>query len=330
LLKAILAYTKTAKVTEKLQFCLNEIIQNKKTPFNMEVFINPNDRTSKTAKGFDRRLIFVEADPKNLMESAYQLEDVRWQFSSDSYQMVLIASTEFDYLDIAMQFGIGNILIEDQFDTPMLNAMILRLLGDDFFGFTPFFPQGFPIWDQTISIEGKIQYDHIAERYFRDFLTTLDSVNQCHFEIYINELLMNALSYGVYGITPEERDLGYASLPPEVFIPKGKEILVRIVQDHEKYGVSVMDNSGSLRSSRILQKIRRHTTFGAEVLPQGIEDRTGRGLFIISRQNRIVINILRKIKTEVILMHFFKDQTNKYQSLIINEKQPEPLNLQSL
>jgi len=83
-----------------------------------------------------------------------------------------------------------------------------------------------------------------------------------------------------------------------------------------------VDQKGTLRSSRILKKLQRHTSFDIGDLPTGLEDPTGRGLFILSRQTRLVVNVLLGLKTEVILMHFFDEKKNKYQSLIINEKLP--------
>jgi len=92
----------------------------------------------------------------------------------------------------------------------------------------------------------------------------------------------------------------------------------------EKYGISVRDKEGGLTLLRILQKLRRHTPLEGNPIPDGIEDLTGRGLFIISRQTRLVINILHGQQTEVILLSYFDEDRNKYKSLIINEKYPGP------
>ena len=107
-----------------------------------------------------------------------------------------------------------------------------------------------------------------------------------------------------------------------VEVPEDKAIEFKIVEDDEKWGLSVTDQSGSLTLNRVLEKIERHTAFDDKPVPEGIEDLSGRGLFILSRQNRLIINILNTVKTEIIVMRFKDSSLNRYQSFIINEKNP--------
>lgn len=86
--------------------------------------------------------------------------------------------------------------------------------------------------------------------------------------------------------------------------------------------ISMMDRSGSLTLERVLGKIHRHTPQAEKTIPKGITDLSGRGLFMISRQSRLIINILKSVRTEVIFLRYNGPTLNTYQSLIINEKNP--------
>ena len=204
----------------------------------------------------------------------------------------------------------------------MIWAITRKLLFEDFFGFKPFFPKGYTEFDKTYHFSGNFDLNEVVIDSFQDFLPRLDNESRLNFTTAISELTVNALSYGVYGITPEEREKDQAINPRFVEVPEDKAIQFQIVEDEEKWGLSVTDQTGSLTLTRVLNKIERHTTFYDRPIPAGIEDLSGRGLFLLSRQNRLIINILNKVKTEIILMRFKDPSLNKYQSFIINEKNP--------
>lgn len=320
--KTILILSHSQPAQEKLVEAYAHLILQNMLPFKVRVVINPHAELLDKLRNTTHCLVFIEKDPLNPEESVPQLNAIREKFGDCGHQFVLLANSRFDYLSLAMECDIGNILLEDQFDPQMIAALTKKLMGDDFFGFAPFFPNGYPIFDQKYEIKGEVKISRLEETFFQDFIDTLDKDQRSSFTTYINELAINALAYGVYGITEEERDQGGAALPPVIQVPDEEAIQVHIVRDSEKFGISIVDQKGTLRSSRILKKIQRHSVFDLDELPPGIEDPSGRGLFILSRQTRLVMNILLGLKTEVILMHFFDEKKNKYQSLIINEKFP--------
>jgi anti-sigma regulatory factor (Ser/Thr protein kinase) len=242
--------------------------------------------------------------------------------SNVNLQTVLLTDSTDDYLELALTYNIGNFLRNGHFDVTILTAILKRLLGSSFFGFSPFFPHGTPVFHNIYHLKGTVSVYTAARDIFATFLTQLPPQEQPLFETFLSELLTNALVYGTNQVSHEERDTQSFTLPPSVFtIPQEKEIMVTLVQDEEKYGISVIDRYGELSGKRILHKIRRHTPLDHQPLPPGLEDSGGRGFFILSSSNRMVVNILKGIMTEVILLHYFDAAKNHYQPLIINEKE---------
>lgn len=319
--RALVFHCRSRSIQEKLLGIYASLLTSHALPFPLHLQM---DVTASTIAGYasDRQcLFFVEAGSDDEVQAAREAID---RFSHLGHQMVLIAHSQLDYLELALRFHIGNILFEDRFDAPMIAALTRRLLGDEFFGFAPFFPSR-TVFDNCYTLAGHVHTHQLIDRTFADFMARLETLDNRHvlnFRTHAAELVMNALAYGVVGITPEQRDREAQFISSETWVPPGKEIQIRIMQDDEKYGLSVKDPAGSLTLARVLTKIRRHTTVPGEILPAGLGDLTGRGLFLISRQTRLIFNIYRGIATEAILLYYFEEGRNRYQSLIINEKVP--------
>jgi len=312
---AILIHCKSATIAEKLIGTYNQIQANPAFPYALQVILHPNPSQEESLAKNHQCLHFVEVE--DMEHSNIPTVGRRAQ----GQQIVLMASPASDYLDLAIRHQVGNILYTDSIVPSVLGALTQRLLGEDFFGFGPFFPDG-TSYEQHVLLRGQVNRAGLVERHFADALHTLPEEFRFAFHAQMNELVTNAIAYGVLGISSEQRDAHDFHFPTIIDIPPGQEIRVAIVKDKEKYGISVRDPGGSLTLLRVLQKLRRHTALPGEVIPQGIEDLTGRGLFIVSRQTRLVINILQGMQTEVILLAYFDQNSNRYKSLIINEKTP--------
>jgi len=250
-----------------------------------------------------------------------RIEAIDREYRSAGHQLVLLAQPSADYLDLAIRFQVGNILFVDSIVSTTVGALTHRLLGHDFFGFAPFFPNSWHS-EMKVVLSGKVSRCGLVERHFGEYLSRFEEPHRGRFLGQLNELLTNALAYGILGITPEQRDGNQFQVPLLIDIPEGMDVKISVVQDDEKYGISVMDPGGALTLLRVLQKIRRHTTLPGRDFPLGIEDLTGRGLFIVSRQTRLVLNVLRGQRTEAILLGYFDEERNRYKSMIINEKMP--------
>lgn len=298
-------------VNNRLRILLGQIIASETLPFELEILLH-FDQKSKPD------LVFFETNPQWIEANGHrELEEIlKWAKSN----IILIGSPKFDYLELAKRYGIGNIILSDHLNPNSVRAVLTRLLGTEFFGFKSFFIGGYELFYKEYIFNGHYPLASFPKGYFQEFVRTLSEEEKYYFYTHINELLINAFCFGVYGIQAEERDQKQVTVPSEIFIPKEKEIKVIIARDHEKYGISIMDSGGSLTLERVLEKIHRHTPQDGKIIPKGITDLNGRGLFMISRQSRLIVNILKNVRTEVIFLRYNDPMQNTYQSLIINEK----------
>jgi|GEM_PF-2211188 len=319
---ALLLHCHSAHIAKRIVGVYAGLLALEAFPFRFQIHVNPSPLLMEELTRTRRCLFYHEIGENSTAADFELMEMVNRVYRPHGHQLVLIAEPVADYLDLAIRFEVGNILFSDSIEASTVRALTHRLLGSDFFGFGPFFPEQWDGISQQHTFTGKVDRAGIVDRTFGLFLQSLHAPYRHLFHGQMSELLTNAFAYGVLEITPEERDANILHIPTIIEIPPDKEVRITLVQDKEKYGISVIDPGGSLTLLRILQKLRRHTPAKGEPLPIGIDDLTGRGLFIVSRQSRVVINILRGKCTEVILLGYFNENRNCYKSLIINEKYP--------
>lgn len=323
-LYALILRCRSSTVAERLVGVYAGLLTQASFPFRFQIHINPNDdqvdRLSQTLPC----LFFLQIAEGEDSDSRRWISRMYEEYRPLGHQLVLVTDQDIDYFDLAIRFEAGNILFHDSIDASTVGALTHRLLGKDFFGFAPFFPHGWDSREYHAILTGRLNLSGLVDRHFNQFQDAIPEHLQHRFHSQLNELLTNAISYGILGITAEQRDANIMHVPDIVDLPPGREIRISMVRDDEKYGISVRDPGGALTLLRIMQKLQRHTLLPGQELPSGIGDLTGRGLFIVSRQTRIVVNILHGIQTEVILLGYFDEEKNRYKSLIINEKSPEP------
>jgi len=311
--KTICILAPTPELEGKILQIFRNISISRQFPFPFKTITSLNNPK-------DIHLLFFEVALGKMDQSRERLEQI---LATASPNVVLLCPMGHNELELANQFGIGNILTPESMTESTVMAVSFKLLGNVFFGFEPFFPRGFTLFEKEFRISGKFHMRELPSKILHDFITTLNEEESEYFRIYISELISNAIFYSVFGISPQERDQDKGDLPSDINIPAEKEIRVKIVRDDEKYGISITDRSGSLTLQRVLKKIQRHTTAPGEPVPRGILDLTGRGFYILSNQTRLIINILKHAKTEIIILRYNDVSLNKYQTLIINEKERE-------
>jgi hypothetical protein len=172
--KTVLILCRSHQVQERLVDAYSQLILQDMLPFKIRVEINPHPGMLDKLLNTTHCLIFIETDPANPAESVLQLNTIRKTFRNSGHQFVLLADSRFDYLSQAMKFDIGNILLDGQFDLQVIAALTKRLMGDDFFGFSTFFLEGYPVFDKKYEIKGKVRISRIEETFFQDFIDTLD------------------------------------------------------------------------------------------------------------------------------------------------------------
>lgn len=239
-----------------------------------------------------------------------------------SLQIVLLADEGVDYFQIAQDFRIGNVIKKTRFDIAIVRALTIRLLTGNIFGFAPYFPEGFTVGPLYRTFSGKVSIEAVIDECFTTCKPHINPEELSSFRIFIHELLINTFSYAIGGITPEDRDSKLLRPPPEMFIPEKRGIKISLVADREKVGVSVMDSTGNLTMLRVLDKLRRQSRIGAEKMPPGIWDESGRGISMVYRYSRFIVNILKDVRTETIFLQYHERELNRFESIIITEVNP--------
>jgi hypothetical protein len=237
-------------------------------------------------------------------------------------QIALLAEDDVDYFRIAESFRIGNVLKKSRFDATILQALTVRLLTGNIFGFDPYFPRGYAVGPLHRTYSGRVQVEEVIKEAFEICRPHIHPDEDGNFRMFLHELLTNTFAYAIEGITPEDRDRKLLGPPPEAFILERRGIKVSLAADAEKVGFAVMDSTGSLSMLRVLQKLRRQSKIGDEKLPPGIWDESGRGMSLVYKYSRFIVNILSGVRTETIFLQYRQKEINRFESIIITEVQP--------
>ncbi|GBU22348.1 hypothetical protein R80B4_02256 [Fibrobacteres bacterium R8-0-B4] len=84
--------------------------------------------------------------------------------------------------------------------------------------------------------------------------------------------------------------------------------------DSDKYGVSVLDKRGALTRETVLSKMER------QIKGEGDMDDSGRGLHMCRLfADRLMVNIERGKRTEIIVFNYLNGKYSGYKPLYINE-----------
>lgn len=267
-----------------------------------------------------RALVLLEVGAAGWESESSLIETLRARNSR--IQVVLVAEDDVDYFRIAQAFHIGNVIKKGRFDPDILRALTVRLLTQNIFGFHPYFPNGFAVGPLHRAYSGKVYVDDAIREAFAFCRPHVPEEEEANIRMFLHELLTNTFAYAIEGITPEDRDSKLLGPPPEVFIPERRGIKVSLASDAEKVGISLMDSTGSLSMLRVLQKLRRQSKIAGEALPPGVWDESGRGMSLIYRYSRFIVNILSGVRTETIFLHYRRKELNRYESIIITEVHP--------
>lgn len=237
-------------------------------------------------------------------------------------QVALLAEDDVDYFRIAENFRIGNVLKKGRFDATILQALTIRLLTGNIFGFDPYFTDGYTVGPLHRTYAGQVAVEEVIKEAFEICRPYVNPEESGNFRMFLHELLTNTFAYAIEEISAEDRDTKLLGPRPEAFINERRAIKVSLAADAEKVGFAVMDSTGSLSMLRVLQKLRRQSKIGGEKLPPGIWDESGRGMSLVYRYSRFVVNILSGVRTETIFLQYRQKALNRFESIIITEVQP--------
>lgn len=289
-------------------------------PLAPQFRMSARETWSKVLSPGGKGLVFIEMRRGEVEKESALVRDIR--AFNPRLQVVLLVDADLDYFQVAQNCLVGNLLRKSHFDAAVLRALTVRLLSGDIFGFRPYFPRGYGTGPVIHLFEGRIEVLPAISECFEKFRPHLRKEEESMIRVLLHELLLNAFSYAVKGISPVERDEHHAPAPREVTVREGETLKVTLVDDGEKAGLSVQDCSGNLSMLRVLQKLRRQSRLAGEAVPPGILDETGRGISMVQRFSRFVVNILKGVRTETIFLHYRDADLNRFESVIITEITP--------
>jgi CheY-like chemotaxis protein len=239
------------------------------------------------------------------------LKTVREKYPATKRVLITAYNVE-DYLDLAIKHGVGNVLVKTvPPNTKELSVVISSLLRGDIYGLEKYFAPGTA--KQIFRVR---RGDGLEDEVHRITAGLPQAFRTDRLKLVLLEMLTNAIFYGIRKESAQNRqewEYSFELTPQEA-------ITVSVMQDEGKCALSVVDNGGRLKKADVLYWLYRQLTHGENEEPIGIYDTHGRG-FLIARKyvDRVVVNIERGKRTEVILMNYLEGAGISYKPLYINE-----------
>ena len=217
-----------------------------------------------------------------------------------------------DYLDLALNYDIGNIFVKSvPFNFSELDIILNNLLSNNIFGLERHFTRDTPINRFTVR-----RPDNLGEDARTVVATVDDTERGKKLELVVVELLTNAMFYGIRNEDPENRQ----NWNFDFELTEDTAIEVATAKDSEKYAISVKDRGGRLKKRDVLYWLHRQIAHDDNGMPLGLFDTHGRGLFIARRYiDRLIVNIDRDRQTELIVVNYLNQDYSGSKPIFINE-----------
>ena len=230
----------------------------------------------------------------------------------DVKRVLITAYNVEDYLDLALNYDIGNIFVKSvPFNFSELDIILNNLLEDNIFGLQRHFSNDTEIHRFLVR-----RPDNLAECAQEIVALVDDTERGKKLELVVVELLTNAMFYGVRRENPENRQ----TWDFDFELTEEEAIEVAVASDSEKYAISVKDRGGRLKKQDVLYWLHRQIAQDDNGMPLGLFDTHGRGLFIARRYiDRLVVNIDRDRQTEVMIVNYLNQDYTGSKPIFINE-----------
>jgi len=227
-------------------------------------------------------------------------------------RVLITAYNVEDYLDLAMNYDIGNIFVKSvPFNFSELDIILNNLLENNVFGLERHFAKNTDVRRFLVR-----RPDSLADDAQRIVALVDESERGKTLEMVVVELLTNAMFYGVRQENPENRQ----EWDFDFELPEEAAIEVAMARDSEKYAISVKDRGGRLKKNDVLYWLHRQIAQDDKGLPLGLYDTHGRGLFIARRYiDRLIVNIDKDKRTELIVINYLNQDYTGSKPIYINE-----------
>jgi len=206
-------------------------------------------------------------------------------------------------LNLALEYGIGNIVPKKMpFDMDEIKSAVERLLSEDVFGLDRYFAQGTTILKKSLRVTPEMDaIRSMAE----DLMQGLPKEKRIAITMVLEEAVVNASRHPRHLNENESRDLG-----------DDEKVDVLGAMDPEKIGFAVIDGFGQLETKTILSNLEKciHPS------DESLRSTEGRGLFLIwSFVDRMIINIKKGVRTEIIMLVYREQRPRDQRPLLITE-----------
>lgn len=239
------------------------------------------------------------------------LNEVRARYPHIKRLLITAYNVE-DYLDLAMKYDVGNIFVKTTpFNFSELSTALNNLLTNNIFGPERYFEPETP----ALGILAK--KSELLNEYACEAIRGIpDQARFKRLELVIVELLTNAIFYGIRKENSEIK----TDWDHDFELTDETAVVLKVMCDADKYAVSITDNGGRLSKKEVLYWLNRQATHDENGLPLGVLDSHGRGLFIARKYiDRLIINIDKSRRTEVIIINYLNSVYKGYKPLYINE-----------
>jgi anti-sigma regulatory factor (Ser/Thr protein kinase) len=210
-----------------------------------------------------------------------------------------------DFINHVLEYNIGNIIAKTvPFNFEELKTTVDKLLSGDIFGLERYMKPKAKIQRTTIKrsdeiAEIRIQImNDLVEEHFDDY-------RQMVLRLMLDESITNA-AYHAHG---HEKGGSFE-------LSEDQAVEVEYGKDDEKIGISVSDRMGTLNQKEILSRLAEciHPT------EESLLRESGRGFYLMhSMVDRLVINIKRGTRTEVILLVYNEQDEDAHRPVLIHE-----------
>jgi CheY-like chemotaxis protein len=239
------------------------------------------------------------------------LNEVRVRYPTTKRMLITAYNVE-DYLDLALKYDVGNIFVKTTpFNFTELSTAVDNLLTNNIFGAERYFEKIIGRANMMVRTA-----DTLNEHAQAAIAMVKDRSREKKLELVIVELLTNAIFYGVRNEVSDDKGAWDHSFS----LSDAEAVILKVMYDTEKYAISIIDNGGRLSKKEVLYWLGRQTIHDEKGLPLGILDTHGRGLFIARKYiDRLIINIDRNRKTELIIINYLANVYKGSKPLYINE-----------
>jgi len=232
------------------------------------------------------------------------LEKVRSDYPKMKTALITAWSVQ-DFINNVMEYNIGNIISKTvPFNFQELDSTVEKILSEDIFGLARYLEPDTTI--DTLKIQSYKQIEEVRQQVITTLLENqLDEHRLMVLQLMLDESISNA-AYHAHGI---KKGSAFE-------LPGNQAVVIDFGKDKEKIGLGISDQVGKLTQQMILERLAEsfHPTDEILVRPDG------RGLFLMHRMvDRLIINIHRGVKTEVILLLYTDRKEQGHRPLLIHE-----------